>query len=155
MTVVAIAGWVVRLTGMAQVVLGLLFWVGHALPLVGAHMLNGMVFVLGVLVLVVAAARSGLGAPLAALATGYTLVVPAFGMTHARILPGPAHWVVEVAHLLVGLGAMILAARLGGFVRRRGIGAVAAPSWRRSCGPSSPRLSRAASRTSDRRTAPS
>jgi hypothetical protein len=87
MTGVAIAGWVVRLTGMAQVVLGLLFWFGHALPLVGAHMLNGMVFVLGVLVLVVAAARSGLGAPLVALATAYTLVVPAFGMTHARILP--------------------------------------------------------------------
>ena len=119
MTVVAIAGWVVRLTGMAQVVLGLLFWFGHAPPLVGAHMLNGMVFVLGVLVLVVAAARSGLGVPLVALATAYTLVVPAFGMTHARILPGPAHWVIEVAHLLVGFGAMILAARLGGFVRRR------------------------------------
>ena len=154
MTVVAIAGWVVRLTGMAQVVLGLLFWVGHALPLVGAHMLNGMVFVLGVLVLVVAAARSGLGAPLAALATGYTLVVPAFGMTHAHILPGPAHWVVEVAHLLVGLGAMILAARLGGFIRegsvrlRRHPGGEAAVQV-------APRLSRAASRTSDRRTAPS
>lgn len=119
MTVAAVAGWVVRLTGMAQVVLGLLFWFGHALPLVGAHMLNGMVFVLGVLVLVVAAARSGLGAPLVTLATAYALAVPAFGMTHARVLPGPAHWVVEVAHLLVGFGAMILAARLGGFVRRR------------------------------------
>jgi hypothetical protein len=119
MTVASVAGWVVRLTGMTQVVLGILFWTGHALPLVGLHMMIGMAFVLALLVLVVGAARSGLRLPLVLLAAGYALFVPAFGMAHARLLPGPGHWIIQVAHLLVGVGAMLIAARLGGFVRAR------------------------------------
>lgn len=119
MTVISVAGWMVRLTGVSQVVLGLLFWTGHALPLVGLHRLIGMAFVAALLVLVVAAGRSGLGLPRVVLATGYTLFVPIFGMIHPRLLPGPGHWVVQTAHLLVGFGAMFLAARLGGFLPSR------------------------------------
>jgi hypothetical protein len=119
MTVDSVAGWVVRLTGVTQVLFGILFWTGHALPLVGLHMAIGMAFVLALLVLVVVAARSGLRLPLVLLAAGYSLFVPVFGMTHARLLPGPGHWIIQMAHLLVGFGAMFIAARLGGFVRAR------------------------------------
>ena len=119
MTVASVAGWVVRLTGMTQVLLGILFWTGHALPLITLHMVIGMTFVIALLVLVVVAARSGLRLPLVLLAAGYSLFVPAFGMIHARLLPGPGHWIIQAAHLLVGLGAMLIAARLGGFVRAR------------------------------------
>ena len=119
MTIASVAGWVVRLTGMTQVLLGILFWTGHALPLVNLHMLIGMAFVIALLVLVVVAARSGLRLPLVLLAAGNSLFVPAFGMMHARLLPGPGHWIIQVAHLLVGFGAMVIAARLGGFIRGR------------------------------------
>src|SRR5918994_4253630 len=119
MTVASVAGWVVRLTGMTQVLLGILFWTGHALPLVGLHMLIGMALVIALLVLVVVAARSGLRLPLVVLAAGYSLFVPVFGITHPRLLPGPGHWIIQVAHLLAGFGAMLIAARLGGFVRAR------------------------------------
>jgi hypothetical protein len=119
MTVASVAGWVVRITGMTQVLFGSLFWTGHALPLVRLHMLIGMAFVIALLVLVVVAARSGLRVPLVLLAAGYSLLVPVFGMTHARLLPGPGHWIIQVAHLLVGFGAMLIAARLGGFVQAR------------------------------------
>jgi hypothetical protein len=119
MTVASVAGWGVRLTGMTQVLLGILFWTGHALPLIGLHMLIGMTFVIALLVLVVVAARSGLRLPLVLLAAGYSLFVPVFGMMHARLLPGPGHWIIQAAHLLVGFGAMLIAARLGGFVRLR------------------------------------
>jgi hypothetical protein len=104
---------------MTQVLLGILFWTGHALPLVGLHMLIGMTFVIALLVLVAAAARSGLRLPLVLLAAGYSLFVPVFGRMHARLLPGPGHWIIQVVHLLVGFGAMLIAARLGGFVRAR------------------------------------
>jgi hypothetical protein len=39
----------------------------------------------------------------------YALVVPAFGLTQALILVGNLHWVIQAAHLLVGIGAMYLA----------------------------------------------
>jgi hypothetical protein len=38
----------------------------------------------------------------------YALVVPVFGMTQTLILMGSLHWLIQVAHLLVGLGAMAL-----------------------------------------------
>jgi hypothetical protein len=35
----------------------------------------------------------------------------------SRLLPGPAHWVVKLAHLLIGIVAMVVAARLARFIR--------------------------------------
>jgi hypothetical protein len=42
----------------------------------------------------------------------YALVVPAFGLTQSLILVGALHWVIQAAHLLVGIGAMVLAQRI-------------------------------------------
>jgi hypothetical protein len=47
------------------------------------------------------------------------LFVPVFGMTQARILPGDLHWIVQAAHLVVGLVAMGLAERLARGVQAR------------------------------------
>jgi hypothetical protein len=38
--------------------------------------------------------------------------VPAFGLTQTLILVGALHWVIQAAHLLVGIGAMVLAQRI-------------------------------------------
>lgn len=39
----------------------------------------------------------------------YALLMPAFGMTQTLILTGNLHWLIRIAHLLVGIGAMALA----------------------------------------------
>ncbi len=39
----------------------------------------------------------------------YALLMPAFGLTQTLILAGAFHWVIQAAHLLVGIGAMYLA----------------------------------------------
>ncbi len=44
-------------------------------------------------------------------------LVPAFGILQTRMLPGAAHWMVEVTHLLIGIVAMVAAARLAAFIR--------------------------------------
>jgi hypothetical protein len=36
-------------------------------------------------------------------AVAWGFFVPVFGMTQAAILPGDRHWIVQVAHLPVGL----------------------------------------------------
>jgi hypothetical protein len=117
-TTANIVQWVVRLTGITQVVLGLLFWTGRALALLPLHMAVGVTFVLGLWTLAGLAARAGLRWMLVLLAVGWGLVVPAFGIIHARLLPGSPHWIVRVSHLLIGIAAMIIAARLAGFIRQ-------------------------------------
>ena len=118
-TTTAVVQWVVRLTGITQVVLGLLFWTDRALTLVPLHMAIGLTFVVGVWTLAGLAARAGGRPGLALLAALWGVVVLALGITQGRLLPGPAHWVVELLHLLVGIVAMVLAARLGAHVRGR------------------------------------
>jgi hypothetical protein len=115
----SIAQWVVRLTGVTQVTLGLLFWSGRAYTLLPLHMLIGMVFVIGLWVLAGLAGRSGLRMRWVPLAVSWGIVVPAFGIVHPRLLPGPDHWIVRVIHLLIGVAAMVIAAKLAGYVRRR------------------------------------
>jgi hypothetical protein len=79
----------VGITGVLQVVLGVLFWTGHALVLVPLHMMIGVVFVLALWSLAVLSARAGVHAGLVATAIVWGLVIPAFGVTQMGILPGP------------------------------------------------------------------
>jgi SAM-dependent methyltransferase len=117
LTVTGIAEWGVRVTGVTQVVLGVLFWTNRALTLVTLHMQIGATFVVALWVLAGVAARAGLRPALVLLTAGWGLVIPLFGMIQGRLLPGPLHWVVEVGHLLIGIVAMVAAARLARFIR--------------------------------------
>ena len=104
--------WVIRLSGLAQLALGLAFWTGNLLALVPAHMLNGLLFSLLLEVQAGLAASAGVSWRLVLLSVAWGLLVPALGVTQAELLPGDLHWLVQVAHLLVGLVAMGLAERL-------------------------------------------
>jgi hypothetical protein len=41
------------------------------------------------------------------------------GLTQTQLLPGSAHWLIQVLHLLVGLGAISLAETLGRQIQAR------------------------------------
>lgn len=101
-----IAQSLVRLTGLIQIVLGALFWTGYALNLVPVHMLVGSILVLSLWTLAFLATRADVSRGFVLLAVLWGLLVPVLGMTQARILPGNAHWVIQVIHLLVGLSAI-------------------------------------------------
>lgn len=98
--------WLVRVTGLAQLVLGGLFWTGNQLNLIPLHMLSGMTLVLGLWALAGLAAFARVNLARSALAFAWGVLTVGFGMTQAQILPGDFHWVVQVLHLLVGLAAM-------------------------------------------------
>ncbi len=114
----AVMQWVVRLTGLALIVLGLTFWAGRAHSLIPLHMLLGLVLVVALWVLAGVAARAGASSGMVALAFLWGLVVLGLGMTQARILVGSAHWIVQVVHLLVGVAAMGMAEGLAARVKR-------------------------------------
>ena len=117
-TATTIAQTLVRLCGLGLLTLGLLFWTGNARGLIPLHMLLGLVLVLALWTLAGLAARAGVPIGLVALAVAWGLIVPALGLTQGQLLPGSAHWVIQVLHLLVGLGAIGqaegLAARIKG-----------------------------------------
>ena len=130
-----VAQTVVRVTGSVQLVTGLLFWSGTALALLPVRLLSGVALVLALWALAVLAARAGAGAGWVALAGLWGALVVGLGLTQGRLLPGEAHRVVQVLHLLVGLGAMALAQILATRARRgggspRAAAAAAAPAGR-------------------------
>ena len=117
-TATTVIQMLIRLLGLIMIVLGVLFWTGNALNLIGLHMLLGLTLVLLLWVLAIMAARGGVSLGLVALAMIWGLIVVALGMTQNRLLPGDAHWVIKVLHLLVGIGAIGIAERLATGLKR-------------------------------------
>ena len=120
-----VAQMLVRICGGLLILLGIFFWTGHALSLIPMHMLLGLVLVIALWVLAGIGARAGVGAGLVVLSVLWGIIVLALGMTQTRLVPGSAHWVIRVLHLLVGLVAI----RLGEVLAQR-IKAVRAPAMR-------------------------
>jgi hypothetical protein len=108
-TTATIVQILVRVAGLTQIVLGALFWTGNALILIPIHMLVGSVLVLLLWILSGIAFWAGVSRGRVALAIVWGVVVVALGMTQNQLLPGPAHWVIQVLHLLVGLAALGMA----------------------------------------------
>jgi hypothetical protein len=113
------AQMLVRATAVVQLVLGGLFWTGNALDLVPLHQTVGFLLVFGLWTLAALAARAGVRPPLVALAAVWGLIVPILGLTQDRLLVGSAHWLIEVLHLLVGLGAIGQAEALAARTKER------------------------------------
>jgi hypothetical protein len=113
------AQMLVRAVAVVQLVLGGLFWTGNALDLVPLHQTLGFLLVFGLWTLAALAARAGVRPPLVALAAVWGLILPILGLTQTNLLVGSAHWLIEVLHLLVGLGAIGMAEGLAARVKER------------------------------------
>ncbi len=109
----------IRVVGVVQLALGLIFWTGNALGLVDLHQLLGILLVLGLWTQAVLAARAGVEPRLVAVAAVWGLLVPIVGLTQTSLLTGSAHWVIQVIHLLLGLGLLALAENLAARARAR------------------------------------
>jgi len=108
MTAVRIIQWVAGLAGLGALALGLLFWIAQ-IDLINIHMLLGLTVALALLVLsIVMAATKGMRL-LGAVGIVYALLLPVFGLTQSGILIGSMHWLIQAAHLLLGVGAVALA----------------------------------------------
>jgi hypothetical protein len=117
-TTATVAQWLVRITGLIQIVLGLLFWTGNQLTLVPVHMLVGLILVLSLWTLAFVGARSGAPPGLVVVAFLWGLLLPIFGVTQVQILTGGAHWLIQILHLLVGLAAIGQGEALGQRIKR-------------------------------------
>jgi hypothetical protein len=102
----------IRVVWLVQLALGVLFWTGNATGLVDLHQLLGILLVLALWTQAILAARAGVEARLVAVAAVWGLLVPIVGLTQTSLLTGSLHWLVQVIHLLLGIGLIALAERL-------------------------------------------
>jgi hypothetical protein len=109
----------IRTAFVVQLALGLAFWTGNALGLVDLHQLIGILLVLALWTQAALAARAGAQPGMVAAAVVWGVVVVVVGLTQRELLPGSAHVVVEVLHLLLGIGAVGLAERLATTAKAR------------------------------------
>jgi hypothetical protein len=114
-----LAQLLIRALGAIMLVLGLLFWTGNALTLIPIHMLVGLLLVLMLWTLAALAARAGVDLRLVLLAVAWGAIVPILGLTQDTLLLGPAHVLIQVLHLCVGLAAIALGEVLGRRARLR------------------------------------
>jgi hypothetical protein len=103
----------VRATGIAALVLGVLLWTGNALALRPLHIALGFTLVLSLWALSVLAALHGASARLVTLGLVVGFLVPLVGMLQTRLMPGGGHWVIQVIHLALGGFAVRLGWQLG------------------------------------------
>ena len=111
-TAVTAVQTLIRVAGVVQILLGLAFWTGNALGLVDLHQLLGILLVLALWTQAALAHRAGVPAGMVAGAAVLGLLVVIVGLTQQNLLPGSAHWVIQVIHLLLGLGLLGLADNL-------------------------------------------
>jgi hypothetical protein len=109
----------VRATGTVMLILGLLYWGGvdPSHNLIKIHILMGGLLVLSLWGLAFLAVRTRVSTGLVVLTFAWSLVLPTLGLTQAKFLISPAHWVVQVFHLLVGIGVLGQAEILGGRIK--------------------------------------
>jgi hypothetical protein len=107
MLAVRILTWIARIAWLGAFILGLLFWIA-GIDLISLHMLFGLTLGLSMIALgIVLLFRSGVRL-LGIVGIVYAIILPIFGLTQSRLLAGNLHWIIQLAHLLVGIGAIAL-----------------------------------------------
>jgi uncharacterized membrane protein len=110
---------VIRIIGVIQLILGIVFWTGNADFLVICHIVLGSILVIALWVLAYQASRAGVSRRLVILAAVWGLILPIWGLSQDKILPGSYNWITQVLHLLFGVGAIGIAEMLAPQMRKK------------------------------------
>jgi hypothetical protein len=102
----------VRITGVLQIILGLIIWVTQNDAIIPVHVFIGTLFVLSLWVVAFLAARAGVSPGMVAAGFILGLIIPIYGIAQMNLLLGQAHWVIQVIHLLLGMAGIGLGERL-------------------------------------------
>jgi hypothetical protein len=99
---------ILGIASLGALTLGLLFWIAN-INLISIHMLFGLIVAMTLLVMSVMAVGTRGMSIWGVVGIVYALIVPIFGLTQSGILTGNMHWLIQTAHMLVGIGALALA----------------------------------------------
>lgn len=111
--------WTVRLTGLLALLLGLGLWNGAWFNLLGLHQGLGLIMSAALVWLVLLGFVRSVSLALLGLALLCSLALPVVGTLQGLLLPGQNHWLIEVLHPVLGVGAIVLAELIGSRIRAR------------------------------------
>jgi len=100
------------IAGLGALILGLLIWTIDA-NVTNIHMLLGLIVTLALLVMSIIAVSTRNMRTWGIVGIVYAVIVPIFGLTQVNMLTGNLHWLIETAHMLVGIGALALTGIMG------------------------------------------
>jgi hypothetical protein len=123
MKLATVAQMTIRISGVLLLALGVFIWTGNFDQLIPYHRILGFVLVIALWTLSFLAARAGVSIGLVAAAVVWGLIAPIVGLTQTSILTGGFHWVIQVVHLVIGLGAIGWGEGLGQAIKSRTPGA--------------------------------
>lgn len=109
MLTIKVAQWVLRISAIIVLVLGILFWtnvVDASGGILLAHMLLGILVVLALWTIGIAQGLMGGSFGIGMATAIWGLLTLAVGLFQTRWILGSAHWVIQVIHLILGLGAI-------------------------------------------------
>jgi thiamine transporter ThiT len=109
----------IRIAGTAALVLGLAFWTGKLSGLINLHQALGAGVVLCLWALAILAYRKGVTLGLVAGVAVWGLLTVALGVSQTGLLVGEFHWLVQVIHLILGLGAIAMGAVMARQITRQ------------------------------------
>lgn len=109
---------VVRVTFLIQLVLGIALWTGRFDQVKPVHIASGVLLILSLWVLAAVGARTGVALGLVILAFAWGAVTIVFGLTQEQIFPNSGHLIVQILHLLVGIGAVAQAEGMSRRIRQ-------------------------------------
>jgi hypothetical protein len=118
--ILTISLWLIRVTGVLVLILGLLIWAQNMTSLFQPHMGLGLLMVLSMWVFAATSVSAGASVGTAVGVALLGLVMLLFGGAQENVLPepNPAHAIIKIVHLLIGLGAMAVAELVGGRISR-------------------------------------
>ena len=110
--------WIARIGGLLALVLGLML--SRVAPsALRIHMTLGIMVALALAILAGLAMLKSLSLPIARMAFIWAGAAIYIGFAQGRLLPGDNHWIIEVLHALLGIGAIGFAEMLGGALTRK------------------------------------
>ena len=118
MRTMTIFDWILRLAGSVALVLGLLIWVFQLDTVTTLHMLFGLLVTLALLVISLLAAFTRGLRLLGSIGIVYAFLLPLLGVTQKTLLVGNLHWLIQVVHMLLGIGALAYAGMISVRYRR-------------------------------------
>ena len=98
--------WLLRVAWIIALVMGVALWFGHGYQYLKIHMWIGFVITFDLLLLPIAGLLARVPPVLPRVAILWAVGLPVIGISQMRVMPGPNHWVIQVVHLIFGLGAM-------------------------------------------------
>ncbi len=111
--------WTVRLAGLLALLLGLGLRSGAGFNLLGLHQGLGFLLSVALIWLVLLGFIRSVSPLLLGVALLCGLALPVIGNVQVSLLPGRNHWLIEGLHLVLGVGAIVLAELIGSRLRTR------------------------------------